>query len=114
MVRDRLESSLLALRSSNSQRRLQVFLAGGGADGEGDLASGGAVKEVARSRGEGDARLCRRGGMARLRFGAGRAGSWLATVTLTVFASDGDAGLDADVSQLTVLGSSRRGGSPRS
>ncbi len=62
MVRGRLESSSLALSSSNSQRRLRVFLAGGGTEGQGDFAGGGVVEEAARSRWDGDAWRCRRGG----------------------------------------------------
>jgi hypothetical protein len=65
MHKDWVASSSLVRKSSTSQRRLRVFLAGGGADGEEGCAGCGAA-EVACSRGEGDAWRSGRGGVAHM------------------------------------------------
>jgi hypothetical protein len=65
MHRDWVASSSLVCKSSTSHRRLRVFLAGGGADGEEDCAGGGAA-ELACSRGEGYARRAGCGGVAHM------------------------------------------------
>ncbi len=65
MHRDWVASLSLVCKSSTSYRRLRVFLAGSGTEGEEDCAGGGAA-EVACSRGQGYARRSGRGGVAHM------------------------------------------------